>query len=43
MLTISIQSDDHLIVLAEDRLKPSSEGSTLPTIKRMLQELNSAF
>jgi hypothetical protein len=43
MLTIGIQSDDHLIVLAEDRLKPRPQGGTLSEIKGMSQELDSVF
>jgi hypothetical protein len=43
MLTVGIQSDDHLIVLAEDRFKPRPKGGPLSKIKGMFQELNSVL
>jgi hypothetical protein len=43
VLTIGIQSDDHLIILLEDRLEPRPKGSTLSVIKGMPQELNFMF
>jgi hypothetical protein len=43
MLTIGIQSDDHLIVPLEDRLEPRPKSGTLSKIAGMLQELNAMF
>jgi len=43
MLTVGIQSGDHLIVFSEDPLEPRPKGGTLSKIKRMFQELNSMF
>jgi len=41
MLTIGIQSDDHLIALLEDISKPCPEGSPFSKIIGMFQKMNS--
>jgi hypothetical protein len=43
MLTIGIQSDDHLIVLAEDPLEPRPKGGPLSKVKGMFQELRTVL